>query len=329
VKRARAPILEKSYWGVSTMKFTTLLAATAGACLLSTGAFATATTPAACTGLPGHDQLQLQLGTAVGATGNGGLGFNMWATIVANDGTVCAVAFSGTQYTDQWLASRVISAQKASTSNGLSLAVVTGASKNGQLALASGNLYSPDREGGSLLGLQFSNPVSATNAYQVNGQPAVVPDPTTFGTTSDPMIGQPIGGINVFGGGLALYDINGNKVGGIGVSGDTSCTDHMVAWRTRHLLGLDNLAVPGKIINGPASLFAKDSQHPDNLIYDMPNNTQLVGPNKVPVEGNNAVSPSGFGHPMCLNTPTPQANPGGYPTAAGLPAVGPTPPSGH
>ena len=314
------------------MKCKTLLAATAGACLLSTGAFAATAT--LCSALPTHDQLQSALQAAVGTSGNGGLGFNMWGTIVANDGTVCAVAFSGTKYTDQWLASRVISAQKASTSNGLSLATVSGASSAGQLALASGNLYSPDREGGSLLGLQFSNPVSATNAYQVNGAPGVVPDPTTFGTTSDPMVGQPIGGINVFGGGLALYDVNGNKVGGIGVSGDTSCTDHMVAWRTRHGLGLDNLAVKGKAIAGPASLFAGDATHPDNLIYDMPNNTQAVGPNKVPVEGNNAVSPSGFGHPMCLNSPKTQNNPPppgasvGYPTPTGLPAVGPAPSGG-
>jgi hypothetical protein len=43
---------------------------------------------------------------------NGGLDFNMWATLVANDGTVCAVAFSGGTYTDQWLGSRIISAQR-------------------------------------------------------------------------------------------------------------------------------------------------------------------------------------------------------------------------
>ena len=148
------------------------------------------------------------------------------------------------------------------------------------------------------------------------------------------MVGQPIGGINVFGGGLALYDVNGNKVGGIGVSGDTSCTDHMVAWKTRHGLGLDNLAVKGKAISGPASLFAGDATHPDNLIYDIPNNTQAVGPNKVPVEGNNAVSPSGFGHPDCLNQPedpkqyAPSRSSVGYPTAAGLPAVRSAPSGG-
>ncbi|MGA2637551.1 hypothetical protein [Methylocella sp.] len=79
-----------------------------------------------CNGLPTWSQLQAALKQAVAvgpnaATGNGGLGFNMWGTIVAKDGTVCAVAFSGNTYTDQWLASRVISAQKANTANGLSL----------------------------------------------------------------------------------------------------------------------------------------------------------------------------------------------------------------
>ncbi len=307
------------------MKFKTLLAATAGACLLSTAAMADCSNPS----LPGHDALKAALKSAVQASGNGGLGFNMWATVVANDGTVCAVAFSGTAYTDQWLASRVISAQKASTSNGLSLATVSGASTNGNFAFASGNLYSPDREGGSLLGLQFSNPVSTANAYQQGGIPGSVPNAANFGTASDPMIGQPIGGINVFGGGLALYDTGGNKIGGLGVSGDTSCTDHMVAWRTRNGLHLDNLAVPGKAIAGPAAAFAGDTAHPDNLIYDMPNNTQAVGPNKVPVEGNNAVSPSGFGHPRCYNNP-PLQNNSGYQTAGGLPPVGPSPaPTAH
>jgi len=71
--------------------------------------------PAACTGLPSQADLQSALDTAV-AQSNGGLGFNMWATIVANDGTVCAVARdSGTSLTSQWLGSRVISAQKANT----------------------------------------------------------------------------------------------------------------------------------------------------------------------------------------------------------------------
>jgi hypothetical protein len=51
----------------------------------------------------------------------------------------------------------------------------------------------------------------------------------------------------VFGGGLALYK-KGVKVGAIGVSGDTSCTDHATAWKLRALLGFDN--VPAGFISG-------------------------------------------------------------------------------
>ena len=98
----------------------------------------------ACAGLPSWGQLQSALTGAVGASGNGGLGFNMWATLVANDGTVCAVAFSGGRYTDQWLGSRVISAQKANTANDFSLSKgappATSLFPNG-LALSTANLY--------------------------------------------------------------------------------------------------------------------------------------------------------------------------------------------
>jgi hypothetical protein len=72
-----------------------------------------------CSGLPNWQALKTALVNVVAAAGNGGLGFNMWGTLVANDGTVCAVAFSGSQYTYQWLGSRVISAQKANTAKRL------------------------------------------------------------------------------------------------------------------------------------------------------------------------------------------------------------------
>ena len=75
----------------------------------------------------------------------------------------------------------------------------------------------------------------------------------------------------MFGGGLPLYSNKGELVGGLGVSGDTSCTDHVVAWKTRHALGLD--AVPMGVAPGPS----------DNLIFDI----------------QNGVSSSGFGHPAC------------------------------
>jgi hypothetical protein len=72
------------------------------------------------------------------------------------------VAFSGNQFTDQWLGSRVISAQKANTANDFSLSngatLSTGLFPSG-LALSTANLYSAVQPGGSLYGLQHSNPV--------------------------------------------------------------------------------------------------------------------------------------------------------------------------
>ena len=48
-----------------------------------------------CAGLPGNAALRNALTHAVFVE-TSGLDLNMWATIVARDGTVCAVAFSGT-----------------------------------------------------------------------------------------------------------------------------------------------------------------------------------------------------------------------------------------
>ena len=84
-------------------------------------ALAQSTQPSAlCQSLPKWAALKSALTASINPA-NGGLGFNMWGTIVAADGTVCAVAFSGSYYTSQWLGSRVISAQKANTGNDFSL----------------------------------------------------------------------------------------------------------------------------------------------------------------------------------------------------------------
>ncbi|MGH6793989.1 MAG: hypothetical protein ACREDH_02005, partial [Methylocella sp.] len=249
-----------------------LLTAGAMAGLCSTAAMAAPmpliTIPPSCAagGLSAadHATFKAQLAAAVKKAGNGGLGFNGWATIVARDGTVCAVAFSGSSRVDQWLASRVISAQKAATANSLSLGAVSGASSKGKLALSTASLYSAVQPGGSLYGLSDSNPVAAAGAYgdRIDAATGAYIGPSstaTYGTAADPMVGQVIGGINVFGGGLALYD-GSKRVGGVGVSGDTSCTDHMVAWHLRHGLALDLLKTEG--ISGPAALFTPDTTHP-------------------------------------------------------------------
>jgi hypothetical protein len=90
--------------------------------------------PSACSVLPSQAALKSALVSAVAAK-NGGLDFNMWGRLVANDGTVCAVALSGKRYTDQWLGSRIISAQKANTANDFSLS--TGGPPSGKgLALS-------------------------------------------------------------------------------------------------------------------------------------------------------------------------------------------------
>jgi hypothetical protein len=85
------------------------------------------------------------------------------------------------------------------------------------------------------------------------------------------MVGKAMGGIIVFAGGLPLYSKVGKIVGGLGLSGDTSCTDHVIAWNVRHQLQLD--AVP----MGPSP------EHNNNMILDF----------------NNGVSQSGFRHPSC------------------------------
>ena len=127
-----------------------------------------------------------------------------------------------------------------------------------------------------MFGLQESNPVDPKVAYAGNAD--------TYGSVGDPLVGQKPGGVNVFGGGLALYNASGVLVGGIGVSGDSSCADHVIAWKLRHALNLDHV---------PAGVNT-DSSRADNIIYDInqPGNSQAIAPS----------SASGWGHPHCLPT---------------------------
>jgi uncharacterized protein GlcG (DUF336 family) len=241
-----------------------------------------------CKDLPGYSTLKSALLQAVAAE-TSGLNNQMWATIVNRDGVVCAVAFSGVNRGVQWPGSRVISAQKANTANAFSLDASSNSGGSGQpdgLALSTANLYSAVQPGGSLFGLQESNPVDTGVAY---GGPSFL-----NGTANDPMVDNKIGGINVFGGGLALYAPGHKIAGGVGVSGDTSCADHNIAWRVRNILGLDHLAANNgqPAVPGPASLFAGDTTHPDNIIFDITGNP----------DGGTGNSASGFGHPGCLNT---------------------------
>ena len=54
----------------------------------------------ACNDLPSHERLEVAL-TAVRGEANGGLNLDMWATVVNQDGVVCAVAFTGGDWGDQ------------------------------------------------------------------------------------------------------------------------------------------------------------------------------------------------------------------------------------
>jgi uncharacterized protein GlcG (DUF336 family) len=200
-----------------------------------------------------------------------GLPLGQWGTIVDDHGIVCAVVHTGTALGDQWLGSRVISGQKANTA--IAFSITKG------LALSSANLYFATQPGGSLAGLQFSNPVATDAAYGENSDCTKVGCDTSadpnYGAVDDPMVGHYIGGVNIFGGGLALYDEGGNLIGGLGTSGNTSCADHYISWVVRYKLGLDNVKA-GVAPDGA-----------DNIIFDLTGNHS------------NFASKSGFGHPLC------------------------------
>ena len=188
------------------------------------------------------NQLQAQLAIVVNLSDdNGGL-FKpnlMWSAIVDRSGHLCSVIKTG----DAWPGSRAIAIAKAATANDFS---------NVKLALSTTNLYGPTQPGGSLYGLNNSNPFN----------PAIEPEKTG--------IGQVPGGIITFGGGMALY-WNGEVIGGLGVSGDSSCADHAIAFRMRKLAGLD--AIPSGV--------APDNT--DNIIYATPGK-----------------KPTGFEQPHCF-----------------------------
>jgi uncharacterized protein GlcG (DUF336 family) len=212
-----------------------------------------------------HTKLRDALRSSVkpsGGPSNGGFDNHEWAAVVGRDGVVCLVVFSGEQPGDQWPGSRTIAVEKATTANAFSL-------KN--MAISTANLFASAQPGQNLYGIVTASPPSP----EANSG-----DATQFGTSNDPMVGKRIGGVIVFGGGLALYDANG-IIGGLGVSGDSACADHNVAWRVRKSLGLDKV---------PAGV---NPQRKDAIVYDM----NLAGQ-----------SASGFGHPKCAGSEADVAN---------------------
>jgi uncharacterized protein GlcG (DUF336 family) len=195
-------------------------------------------------------QLQNQLKnvvTIVEPTGgsNGGL-FSpnlMWSAVVDRQGVLCSVIQSDP---DAWPGSRSIAIAKASTANDFS---------NNQHALSTANLYSFTQPAntfgtttffpaGSLYGLNNSNPFN----------PAFQPQGSGLGSVP--------GGIITFGGGVPLYNSNKQVIGGLGVSGDTACADHAIAFRMRKLAGLDHTPNSDNIVYlGPTDL-PHDLGHP-------------------------------------------------------------------
>jgi len=216
-----------------------------------------------CSGMPDHQRLTQTL-RAVVAPGdtetNGGLGNHMWAVVVNRAGVICTVVHSGETFGDQWLGSRPIAAEKAYTANAFSLP---------GFALSTANLYWPSQPENSLYALATSNPVHEEAFY--------VGEASSWGTGDDPVVGQRLGGTMVFGGGLALYTGQGELVGGLGVSGDESCTDHVVAWKLRRALNLDNV---------PAGVTKAND---DNIVHDL-----SVDPGTGRMQ-----SAGGYGHPTC------------------------------
>lgn len=207
-----------------------------------------------CAGLPTAAQLTAFLNTVApiatelnAKTGPiGGLfnGTRMWAAVVNRSGQFCAAAASRTDPTQVWPGSQAIAKAKAYTANAFSL---------DSLALSTAMLYTFTQPGHSLWSLGQSN------SYEAHF--LSTPENSNGG------VGQIEGGLIFFGGGVALYS-GGKIIGGLGISGDTSCADHEVAKGVRNAAGLNP---PGGMTADDISYSAKDGASP-------------------------------FTHPQCLNT---------------------------
>ena len=94
------------------------------------------------------------------------------------------------------------------------------------IALSTARLYTFTQPRHSLWSLGQSNPFNPVFLSAPGG-----------GTGGN---GQIAGGLIFFGSGVPIYANGGTKiVGGLGISGDTSCADHEIAKRVRHLLGMN------------------------------------------------------------------------------------------
>ncbi len=120
-------------------------------------------------------------------------------------------------------------------------------------ALSTARMYTLTQPGHSLWGIAAGNPFN----------PACLATPDAHGAGGERLCGGSI----AFGGGVPLYK-GGQRVGGLGVSGDTPCADHEIAKRIRDKAGLNPAG-------GPAT---------DDVTYT------------------SADGPSIYTHPLCTNT---------------------------
>ncbi len=171
-----------------------------------------------CQGLPDEGALKGFLQSAPTSGGEaGGLfhGTLMWAAVVNRNGEVCTYTTSTDDPSQVWPGSQAIAKAKAYTANAFSL-------DNHPLSTAL--LYTFTQPGHSLWSLGQSNLFESKYLAPPSGQ----------GGGKE----QLAGGLIFFGGGVPLYK-GTTIVGGLGISGDTSCTDHEIAKRVRDLAGLN------------------------------------------------------------------------------------------
>jgi uncharacterized protein GlcG (DUF336 family) len=165
----------------------------------------------------------------------------MWSAIVDREGVLCSVVRSDK---DAWPGSRSIAIAKASTANDFS---------NDKTALSTANLYSFTQPANGAVATTFP----AGSLYGLNNSNPFNPELQEQGTG----IGKVPGGIITFGGGVPLYS-GGQVIGGLGVSGDTACADHAIAFRMRRLAGLDGTPSPDNITYLNAGELPHDVGHP-------------------------------------------------------------------
>jgi uncharacterized protein GlcG (DUF336 family) len=179
--------------------------------------------PANCNGLPSANQLKNLLQQAPSTGGDaGGLfhGTRMWAAVVNRNGEICAYATSTNDPSQVWPGSQAIAKSKAYTANAFNLDAGPKVP-----VLSTANLYTFTQPGHSLWSLGQTNLFNSEFLAPPSGQGGGA--------------GEIAGGQIFFGGGVPLYSAGGRILGGLGISGDTSCADHEIAKRVRHLANLD------------------------------------------------------------------------------------------